>query len=95
MRPVTPFLPRACFSLTLPCCACCECLSVPVFASVLCVCLTVHHHVSALSLRERLKQFRELEFIPFNPTDKRTEATVQRISDHSFMRVRLRTRHSY
>ena len=37
--------------------------------------------------RDRLKTFTELEFIPFNPTDKRTEATV-RSADGRVMRVR-------
>ena len=37
--------------------------------------------------RERLAHFRELEFIPFNPTDKRTEATVETIRDRSVFKV--------
>ncbi len=40
------------------------------------------------SCRARLSAFRELEFIPFNPTDKRTEATVEVIHDRSVFRVR-------
>jgi len=37
--------------------------------------------------KARLSAFRELEFIPFNPTDKRTEATVEVIHDRSVFRV--------
>ena len=37
--------------------------------------------------RERLRQYREIEFIPFNPTDKRTEASVERLRDRSVFRV--------
>jgi hypothetical protein len=38
--------------------------------------------------RERLAHFKELDFVPFNPTDKRTEATVETIRDRSVFRVR-------
>lgn len=42
---------------------------------------------NAVTNKEALKEFEEIQYVPFNPTDKRTEATIRAPGDGSIFRV--------